>query len=275
MTVADPGPGSDAHLAGELLDLARDIAEEVGRRLVVSLAGERPAMSAKSTPTDLVTELDHWAEGHITERILAARPHDGIIGEEGVDITGTSGVTWSIDPIDGTVNFVHGIPGFSVSIAARLDGEGIAGTVVSPLHGDTFTATRGGGAFRNGERIAASRPPSVARSVIGTGFSYEPERRRRQAEVLVRVLPRIADVRRFGSAAVDLCWVACGRLDGYWEVGLNDWDLAAGVLIATEAGARCGDLDGGAPSPRFVLAAPADTFDELAALLRDADAANG
>lgn len=256
-----------------LLALARPLAEAVAARLEAALDGAGPAVSTKSTVTDLVTELDVWAEAFLTERLLSARPDDGVVGEEGASVTGTSGVTWSIDPIDGTVNFVHGIPGFCVSIAARVEDRSVAGVVASPLHRDVFTATLGGGAARNDRTITCAEPSGLARAVVGTGFGYDPDRRRRQAEVLATVLPRIADIRRGGAAALDLCSVACGRLDGYWEVGLNPWDHAAGGLIAGEAGARVGDLDGGPATERFTLAAPAVIWDDLASLLRSADAA--
>ncbi|CAN5849673.1 inositol monophosphatase [soil metagenome] len=257
-----------------LLALARPVAEDVATTLADALADGGPEVSTKSTDTDLVTDLDRWAEAEITERLLASRPDDAIEGEEGASVTGTSGVTWSVDPIDGTVNFVHAMPGFCVSIAAQVDGRSIAGVVVSPLHGDVFTAILHGGAQRNGRPIRCAEPPSLARSVLGTGFGYDPERRRRQAEVLTRVLPHIADIRRGGAAALDLCWVGCGRLDGYWEVGLNPWDHAAGGLVSTEAGARCAGLDGSTASDRFILAAPAETWDGLATLLDAADAAS-
>jgi len=260
-------PGSLPAPPAELVALARPLAEAVAARLVTSLDGAGPAVTSKSTATDLVTELDTWAEAFLTERLLAARPGDAVQGEEGADVAGTSGVTWSIDPIDGTVNFVHGLPGFCVSIAALVDGRSVAGVVASPLHHDVFTATLGGGAFRNDRPISVSSPASVARSVVGTGFGYDAERRRRQAEVLTRVLPHIADIRRGGAAAVDLCSVACGRLDGYWEVGLNPWDHAAGGLVAAEAGATVAGIDGGPASDRSILAAPAARWDELAALL--------
>lgn len=256
-----------------LLDLARTIAEEVAAQLVATLEGDGPAISTKSSPTDLVTELDTWAEAHITERLLAARPDDGVLGEEGADVVGSSGITWSVDPIDGTVNFVHGLPGFCVSIAAQVDGRSVAGVVVSPLHLDVFAATLSGGATRNGQPIRCASPASVSRCIVGTGFGYDPDRRQRQAEVLARVISHIADIRRGGAAAVDLCSVACGRLDAYWEVGLNPWDHAAGGLIAAEAGAKVGGLDGDAPSDRFVLAAPPDHWDEFVALLTEARAA--
>lgn len=265
---------TSSSLATELLTLARPIAVEVGEHLEAALAGDRFATTSKSTPTDLVTEFDTWAEAHITERILSARPNDSIQGEEGANVAGTNDVTWSIDPIDGTVNFVHGIPGFCVSMAARLNGETIVGVVASPLHREVFTAMLGQGATLNNHPISCATPASMGRSVIGTGFGYLPERRRRQAEVLVEVVPHIADIRRNGAAAIDLCWVACGRLDGYWEVGLNDWDYAAGALIATEAGARCGGLNGEAPSPDFVLAAPPEVWDDLRDLLVTANASS-
>ncbi|WP_254127008.1 inositol monophosphatase family protein [Aquihabitans sp. G128] len=270
--MTDPTPTDLPTDPRQLLALARPLAEEVAARLVASLDGAGPAVTSKSTATDLVTELDTWAEAFLTERLLAARPHDAVQGEEGADVTGTSGVTWSIDPIDGTVNFVHGLPGFCVSIAAKVDGRPVAGVVASPLHRDVFTATLGGGAFRNDRAIHVAEPASVARSVVGTGFGYDPDRRRRQAEVLTRVLPRIADIRRGGAAAVDLCSVACGRLDAYWEVGLNDWDHAAGALVAAEAGARVGGLAGEAPSERFIVAAPQVIWDDLVALLAEAGA---
>ena len=256
----------------DLLALARPVAIEVADRLTRSLDGDGPRVSTKSTLTDLVTDLDTWAETHIAERILAARPDDGLLGEEGADRAGTSGVTWSIDPIDGTVNFVHGLPGFCVSIAAEVDGRSVAGVVVSPLHGDVFTATIGGGAQRNDREVHCARGIELPRAVVGTGFAYDPARRIRQAEVLTRVIGEIADVRRGGAAALDLCSVACGRLDGYWEVGLNPWDHAAGALIATEAGARCEGLDGGAPSADWVLAAPEELWEPLAQLLAEARA---
>ena len=259
----------------ELLALAEPLAVEVAAHLRASLAGAGPAITSKSTPTDLVTELDTWAEAHITERILAARPDDAIQGEEGADVAGTSGVTWCVDPIDGTVNFVHGIPGFCVSIAAQIDGRSVAGVVASPLHGEVFTATLGGGAACNGAPIRCAQPASLARSVVATGFGYDPTRRTRQAAVVAQVIGQIADIRRFGAAAVDLCWVACGRVDGYWEVGLNAWDHAAGALIAREAGAVVtGATAGSDPSEHFTLAAPPDIWHQLATLLAEAGAAD-
>lgn len=256
----------------ELLALARPLAERVAERLRSSLAGAGPTVTTKSTATDLVTELDTWAEGHIVERLLAARPQDTIVGEEGASVTGTSEVTWSIDPIDGTVNFVHALPGFCVSIAALVEGRSVAGVVASPMHGEVFTATAGGGAHLNDAPIRCAERPALGRAVVGTGFGYDADRRRRQAQVVAAVIGEVADIRRFGAAALDLCWVACGRLDGYWEVGLNPWDHGAGSLIATEAGARCVIEAGAGPSDTYAVAASPVIFDELAALLRHAEA---
>lgn len=256
----------------ELLAVAEPIARSVGDHLRRSLDGAGPAISTKSTPTDLVTELDVWAEHEIAAHLRTARPLDAIEGEEGAAVTGTSGVTWSIDPIDGTVNFVHHLAGFNVSIAALVEGVPIAGVVVSPLADEVFTAVAGGGAQVNGSPLRCSAPASLARALVATGFAYDPGRRTRQAEVLARVIGRFADVRRLGAAATDLCAVAAGRLDAYWEVGLNRWDHSAGGLIAAEAGARVGDLAGGPPSSDFVLAAAPEIWDELADLLRDAGA---
>ncbi len=256
-----------------LLALAEPIAREVASALLASLDGDGPSISAKSTPTDLVTELDIWAEATIAERIHAARPDDSIEGEEGAAVTGGSGVSWSVDPIDGTINFIHHLPGFNVSIAALVGDQPIAGVVVSPLTREVFTATLGGGAHLDGTEglgptpLRCATPPSLARSLVATGFAYDPGRRTRQAEVLARTIGHLADIRRFGAAATDLCLVAAGRVDAYWEVGLNRWDHAAGGLIASEAGARVGSLDGGAPSSASMLAAAPEIWDELGALL--------
>jgi myo-inositol-1(or 4)-monophosphatase len=177
-----------------------------------------------------------------------------------------------IDPIDGTTNYLYGFPGFAVSIAAELHGAVVAGVVHDPLHRDVFQAAKDSGATRNGEPIHVSTKHDLSTALIGTGFSYEPLRRLRQANVLVQVLPHVRDIRRLGAASVDLCSVACGRLDAYYERGLGPWDLAAGVLIAREAGATVGDLAGGPPSGEFTLAAPSDVFEPLRALLDTAGA---
>lgn len=248
-----------------LLRLAETVAREVGDHLVRALEGPGLQIASKTTATDLVTDLDRWAEAHITDRILGARGDDSLLGEEGASVEGSSGITWCIDPVDGTVNLVHGLPGFCVSIAAS-DHEGpLLGVVYSPLHDDLFDAVRSGGARRNGVPIRCSSPASLERSVIGTGFGYDADLRRRQVAVLAEVIGEIADIRRIGAAALDLCSVACGRLDGYWEIGLSPWDHAAGALIATEAGARVRIVEDPGHLSYTVAASPAiwDRFDQL------------
>lgn len=194
-------------------------------------------VDTKSSQTDLVTEFDRWAERTIVEAITAARPDDGFIGEEGAAVPGTTGVVWLIDPIDGTTNFVYDLPGSSVSVAARADGVDVAGAVHDLVRDERFRAARGGGATLDGRPIHASAKEDLATALVATGFSYDADRRRAQAEALVDILPAVRDIRRFGGAAVDLCSLACGRVDAYYERGLNEWDFAAGALIAEEAGA--------------------------------------
>jgi myo-inositol-1(or 4)-monophosphatase len=230
------------------------------------LSGAR-TVETKSTSTDMVTEMDTAAERLIVDRLLTARPDDGIIGEEGSDRRGTSGVEWVIDPIDGTTNYLYRFPGFAVSIAARTATGTQVGVVHDPLHREVFTARRGFGAHRNGEPIAVSTETVLGHALVATGFGYDPVRRAHQAGVLREVIPRIRDVRRMGAASVDLCSVACGRVDAYYEKGLAPWDHAAGALIAAEAGAMVGDLDGGPLEGDFCLAAPPALFDPLREIL--------
>ena len=258
----------------DLLDLATRLAAEASTLLFDGLARARTDVSTKSSSTDLVTEMDRAAERLIGDGLRLARPDDGIVGEEGTDHIGTSGVRWLVDPIDGTTNYTYGHPGFAVSIAAEVDGVTTVGVVADPLHRDVFQAIRGAGARRNGKAISVTPLDDLAHALVATGFSYEPERRRRQAAVLTRVLPRVRDIRRMGAAAVDLCSVACGRVDAFYEKGLQPWDHAAGALIAAEAGAMVGDLDGGPASGAFCLAAGPGVFAALRDLLREAGAAD-
>jgi myo-inositol-1(or 4)-monophosphatase len=269
-----------------LVDLARAAAIEAGELLLrrrrdsaesPGASGDRPTardlgVATKSTPTDLVTEVDRAAERLVVGRLLDARPGDGLVGEEGAAVDGSTGVRWLVDPIDGTTNFVYDLPGFAVSIAAEIDGRPAVGVVADPRHGEVYEAVRGRGALRNGEPVRPSGRGDLATALLATGFSYEPERRRRQAAVLVEVLPRVRDIRRLGAASVDLCAVACGRVDGYYEKGLSPWDHAAGALIAAEAGATVTDLDGAAASGRFCLAATPALHAELVFLLDRAGA---
>ena len=249
-----------------LLALALDVATETARMLV----DERPTeleFGTKSTPTDVVTVMDTRAERLLVDRVTAARPGDGFLGEEGASVDGTSGVRWVIDPIDGTVNYLYQLPGWSVSVAAEVDGAIQVAVVVVPTYGETFAAVRGGGSTRGGVPIRVSEQALLAQSLLGTGFGYDAGRRTRQGAILAAVLPQVRDVRRMGAASVDLCSVACGRMDGYYERGLAPWDLAAGGLIAREAGARVEGLYGEPASGDLVVAAGPAIFDALHAVL--------
>ena len=260
-------PAVDAPTSRRSSRLATQLANDASALLIDGLTRARSSVTTKSTATDMVTEMDRAAEVLIAEGIRAARPDDGIVGEEGTADAGTSGVRWVVDPIDGTTNYLYGLAGFGVSIAAEVDGDAVVGVVADPLRGDLYTATKGGGASLNGVRIRVSSLTDMSTALIGTGFSYDPDRRRRQAAVLLQVLPEVRDIRRFGAASLDLCYVAAGRFDGYYEKGLSRWDYAAGALIAAEAGARLGDLDGGAPSTDFMLASAVGLFEPLRDLL--------
>jgi myo-inositol-1(or 4)-monophosphatase len=264
--------GIPRQLIRELAGLGEVVAREAGDLVRRGLDHARRVTATKSSATDVVTEVDQAVERHVVGRILAARPHDAVLGEEGGGRSGRSGVRWLVDPIDGTVNYLYGHPGFSVSIAAEVSGTVVAGTVLEPWRDELFSATLGGGATLNGLPIRANPPVAAAQALVATGFSYRPEQRARQARVLLHVLPRVRDIRRVGSAALDLCDVAAGRVDAYYEVGLNPWDLAAGGLIAAEAGATVTDLAGRRPADRDrgVLAAPGDLHPALVELLREA-----
>jgi myo-inositol-1(or 4)-monophosphatase len=232
------------------------------------------AVETKSTATDVVTEVDRRVERWIAEAVAAARLGDGLLGEEGADQSGRTRVRWIVDPIDGTVNFTLGLPLYAVSVAAELDGEIVAGCVHNPESGDTYRAVRGRGAYlaRPGEpdiRLRGPRDVPVARMVVGTGFGYDAGRRRAQAERLPELLTRIGDIRRLGAASLDLCAVASGQLDGYFEVGLNYWDYAAGLLVAREAGCVASGLRGREPGPAFTAVSGSSVADEFFALLAD------
>jgi myo-inositol-1(or 4)-monophosphatase len=246
--------------AEELLRLATDVAANAGGLVAEGRRGIVEVSGTKSSPTDIVTVVDLASEQLIRREILAARPDDSFIGEEGADIAGTSEVTWVADPIDGTVNFLYDIPQYAVSLAAKIREDVVAGVVHNPVSGETFTAQRGLGAWLNGKRIRVSSCTELAAALVGVGYTYQAEVRSHQAVETARLVPVVRDVRRLGSAALDLCFLACGRLDAYVERGLKPWDLAAGGLIATEAGARVGGLHGADASERIIVAAPAGFF---------------
>jgi len=241
----------------------RSLAERLARRAgTEALAGRRAlgvgqavSHDTKSSPTDPVTEYDRAAEAVIVETIRGARPHDSIVGEEGADHVGTSPLAWHIDPIDGTANFVYDLPTWCTSVAVVDETGPLAGAVYLPVTDELFSASRAGGATCNGEPIHCSQATELSRSLVGTGFSYLAERRARQGRRMAALIGQVRDVRRLGSAAADLCMVACGRLDAYFEEYLNSWDLAAGVLIAAESGAVTSNFSGGSAGPDATIAA--------------------
>lgn len=235
----------------QLLDLALRVGKKAADLL--SARPETLEVSTKSSDVDIVTQMDKASETLIVSSILAERPHDGIIGEEGADRKSTSGIMWVIDPLDGTVNYFYGLPGWNVSIAAKDEKGVVVGVVVSPTLQSIWWATRGGGSFHNGKKLTCNDPVELNRTMLATGFAYETEKRTLQLKFINSLLPSIRDIRRNGAAAVDLCFVGAGNVDAYFESGLHEWDVAAGGLIAREAGALVSEhqIDG----QNFTLAA--------------------
>jgi myo-inositol-1(or 4)-monophosphatase len=267
-TVTEQSEPSE-RLKAELLEIALEAATHAGAFLRDGRPDDLAVAATKSSAIDVVTEMDIAAEKLITGLLADRRPDDGLLGEEGASVEGSSGVEWVIDPLDGTVNYLYGLPTWSVSVAARKDGETLVGVVHAPLRAETFRAVLGEGAFVN-DRPARVRPaPDLGLALLGTGFGYLTERKVHQAEVVRRLIPEVRDIRRAGSAALDLCDVAVGRLDGYYERGLNPWDYAAGDLIAREAGARTGGRPGEPISPSLTIAASPGLFEQLQARLDD------
>jgi myo-inositol-1(or 4)-monophosphatase len=261
--------------------LAAEAAEFVRRRRDEVFSGEPQrestgdAVRAKSTPTDPVTIVDTETERLLRDRLAELRPGEQVLGEEGGGRQDASAgrPTWVIDPIDGTVNFVYGLPAYGVSVAVQVDGHSVAGAVANVVDGAVYSAARGNGAYlRRGStrvQLRASFVDDLSMSLVGTGFSYVPHLRQRQAAVVAELLPQIRDIRRLGSAALDLCLVAAGQLDAYFEDNLNAWDWAAGALIAAEAGAlvRVPAMGGAEEGSGLVVAAGPGVSDALAAAL--------
>ncbi len=230
-----------------LLDLALSIAREVGS-LQRELFHQPHTIETKSSEIDLVTEVDHLSEQRILERILEARPDDAVLSEETGAHAGTSGFRWVVDPIDGTTNYAHGIPHFAVSIGVERDGEREVGVIYDPIKEELFSATRGGGAFLNDRRIEVSGASRLERALLATGFAYDVHHAKvDNLEYFGRLIKRAQAVRRIGSAALDLAYLASGRFDGFWELSLYPWDVAAGILLVEEAGGQVTDLHGGPP----------------------------
>lgn len=257
----------DQLLISKLHELAVEAATRAGSMLM-----NRPSdlgVTSKSTPTDVVTIMDKSAERLLEEFLLGARPDDGILGEEGASVAGTSGVVWVVDPLDGTVNYMYDLPGWAVSVAAQFEGETVAGCVCAPTINRTWSAARGMGSWLNGAPINCDSPVEFENSLIATGFGYLADIRSTQGQIVQRLLPQVRDIRRNGAAAVDLCHVASGSLDGYFESGLNPWDYEAGELIVREAGGVVSDLTGGDASNEMTIAGRVGVHARLLKFLRE------
>lgn len=259
----------------------RDLAVVVGREAVALARDMRDGgidvADTKSSSVDVVTAADRACEELIRSRILAIRPDDAIMGEEGQDQPGTTGVRWIVDPIDGTVNYLYGLPDWAVSIAAEVEGEIVAGVVINGSSGAEYAAARGAGATRDGRPIGCGTTPPLAERLVLTGFGYRSDVRAHQAACVAALLPHVRDIRRMGSCALDLCHVADGSGDAYVEEGPRPWDHSAGGLVLTEAGGRFGLLGGrlhevvaGAPTRALVVGTPAAGWDSFVDALRDA-----
>ncbi|MBK5305739.1 MAG: inositol monophosphatase [Frankiaceae bacterium] len=255
----------------ELLELAASLAREAGALALEMRVGVEQ-LDPKSSPTDVVTAADKAVERLLVDGIRAARPDDGLLGEEGTSDEGTTGLRWVVDPIDGTVNYLYGIPQWAVSIGIE-DAEGtVVGVVYDPSKDELWQAVRGSGSTLNGASLRCSTVTSLGQALVATGFGYDERRRAAQALLLPTLLPAVRDIRRLGSGALDLCGVAAGRTDAYYEQGLSPWDLSAGRLIATEAGARVEGLCGRPASYDLVVAAAPGVFDALHEILVAGDA---
>lgn len=257
---ATPDPYTDPSVLDDLLALAVAVAEEAGE-LARRRRTEGVAIAATKTAlADIVTEADREVEDLVRARLAEARPHDGFLGEESDAAQSASGITWVVDPIDGTVNYAYGIPQYAVSIAAvrgeptPARWEALVGVVHNPALGETFQARRGGGAWLGARRLAVSEP-GAAGALLATGFGYDPATHAGDLARLAEVMPLARDVRRAGAASLDLAFVAAGRLDGYYERGLNPWDHAAGALLVTEAGGVVSGLPDGRPGNAMTIAA--------------------
>jgi myo-inositol-1(or 4)-monophosphatase len=268
-TGAEPRPTGRAVADEDLLAVAVEAARMAGALLTERARhGAEHGVTSKSTPTDLVSEADTESERAIRELLAARRPNDGIVGEEGSDEPGSSGLRWVVDPLDGTVNFLFAIPQWCVSVAVRDEEQTIAGAVYDPNRDELFIATRGGRAMMSGpegtsELTGPEREGDLSNAMVATGLAYSADVRAAQGPVLARLAPRVRDIRRFGSAALDLTWTAAGRYDAYFERSVKQWDVAAGQLICERAGLRVLELDVFENLPWGILVAPAGLVEEL------------
>jgi len=251
-----------------VIELAERIAREAGAQLREAFSGGVLVTETKSSPTDMVSEADVAAETLIREALFSARPEDGMLGEEGSDTPGTSGLRWIVDPLDGTTNFLFGIPQWAVSIAVEDEEGTLAGVVFDPMRDECWAAVRGAQPTLNGEPLRRpERTGGLANALVGTGFGYDADVRAAQAASVTRLLPRVRDIRRAGSCAIDLAWVAAGRYDAYYERGVKLWDIAAGELICASAGLHTRRLAPAPPADGGILVAPIALAEELASLV--------
>jgi myo-inositol-1(or 4)-monophosphatase len=263
---SSPAPPPD--LLPELSAVALEAARGAAEVLLDAYGRRRSRVETKSSPTDMVSEVDKAAEDHVSGVLARRRPHDAVMGEEGARRDGSTGVRWVVDPLDGTTNYLFGVPAWSVSVAAEWHGRPVVGVVIDPNRAEEWHAVSGLGATLGGWpcHVAEGRS-GVGTALVGTGFSYQPQRRQAAAQVLAGVIGRVRDIRRFGSAALDLCWVAGGRFDAFYEWGLKPWDMAAGRLMVEEAGGSVEVSSGG-----LVIAAPPSLLGSLRGLLQEAGA---
>ncbi len=260
-------------MSTDLLDIARTIALQAGELAARRRSEGVTVAASKSSSVDIVTEADRETEALIRGMLADARPNDGFYGEESTATAGTSGLTWLVDPIDGTVNFLYGLPHYAVSIAVvegdpdPLTWTGIAGCVVNPAIGEVYTGLAGEGAWLGEKPIRVADPVDLSQALVGTGFAYDSDMRGRQGAIVAQLLPQVRDIRRMGTASLDLCFVASGRFNAYFERTLSPWDHAAGAIIAREAGATVKGLGDAAPSRDFILAAHPEVAARLEPLL--------
>lgn len=255
-------------LNARLLAMARDLARQAGLLARAHRTRAITDLATKSSPTDVVTAADRAAEELIVAGILARRPDDRVLGEEGGDRGGAGPVRWIIDPIDGTVNYVYGYPHYAVSIAVEVAGEIVVGIVHNPESGEEWTALRGQGAFRGGRRVTGSGQTQLRQALVATGFNYDAQLRSEQGRLVAGLLGNVRDIRRAGACSLDLCYAAEGRVDAYYEQGVNTWDYAAGGLIAEEAGLCVTGLDQQQPDSSMIVVAPPPLHAGLCELLR-------
>jgi myo-inositol-1(or 4)-monophosphatase len=253
-----------ADIQDDLLEVALEAARAGAAELTACFGEVAVGVRTKSGPTDLVSEADLAAERAIREVLASRRPDDAVLGEEGGASAGDSELRWVVDPLDGTINYLFGIPMFAVSVACEDESGALVGVVIDPVRDECFAATRSAaGATMNGAPIYGSARDEMSTAMVATGFGYAVEARTGQAAVVARVLPAVRDIRRMGAAALDLCWAACGRFDAFYERGLNSWDMSAGALICARAGLSVRWWKADEEGPAGVVVAPAALIDGL------------